>query len=64
MYIYIHLVQCSSGIEAKFAAETKQLCNVMVTARADAIYIHPLYAAVGLQLTSIILVWHQLGPST
>jgi len=36
MYIRIHLVQCSSGIDAKFTVETKQLCNVYVTARARA----------------------------
>ena len=37
MYICIHLVQRSSGIDVKFTAETKQLCNVFVTACARAI---------------------------
>ena len=37
MYIYIHLVQYSSGIEVKFTAKTKQLCNVFVTACARAV---------------------------
>ena len=60
MYIYIHLVQCPSGLDAKFAAETKQLCNVFVTARADAI--HPFRATVELHLASIILVQHSFVP--
>ena len=36
MYIYIHLVQYSSGIDAKFIAGTEQLSNVFVTACARA----------------------------
>ena len=62
MYIYIHLVQCFSGINTNFTAETKHLCNAFVTAHADAI--HPLRATVGLHLASILLVWHQPGAST
>ena len=37
-------MQCSSEIDAKFTEETKQLCNVFVTAHADAI--HPIRATV------------------
>ena len=60
MFIYIHLVQYSRGIDTNFTAETKLLCNAFVTARAGAIHLR---ATVGLLLASILLVWHQPGAS-
>ena len=50
MFIYIHLVQFSSGTDANFIAETKQLRNVFVTARTHAI--HPIRAKVAGHLAS------------
>ena len=50
MYIFIHLVQCSGGIDASFAVETKQLCNVFATARARAM--QPTRATVARRLAS------------
>ena len=53
MYFYIHLSQYANGIDAKFAAETKQLCKVFVTARAHAT--HPISATVVRYLASSLI---------